>query len=632
MNLDHLLRTEIQKAAAALFGSTPEQVQLQPTNQDFEGSHTVVCFPLTKLSRKGPEETARLIGEYLVSHTQVVSRYNVVKGFLNLVLSDRVWIDLFQEIYQHPHYGTLPPSGEEIMIEYSSPNTNKPLHLGHLRNNFLGWSVSEIYKANGYQVHKVQIINDRGIHICKSMVAWRRFGQGETPESSGMKGDHLVGKYYVMFEKTCVSEANEILAQWENDRWHNGDDAVKSKYKTLKEKAAKETKAEKIAEAEGEIKDLARSRTAIMLEAQETLRLWEQKDEATVALWKTMNGWVYAGFDETYRKMGVDFDKLYYESDTYLLGKEEVLKGLERGVFFRKDDGSVWVDLSADGLDQKVLLRADGTSVYMTQDIGTAILRFHDYPNIKGQVYTVGNEQEYHFKVLFLILGKLGYAWAKRCYHLSYGMVDLPSGKMKSREGTVVDADDLIAEMVQEAEKQTRELGKLEDMSSDEAQRLFNMIGLGALKFFLLKVDPRKRMLFDPNESIQLQGFTGPFIQYTHARIRAILRKAEASQIQADALALAEVRVLEDVEREGLQVLSTFESRIREAAAEYSPAVIANYAYELAKKYNQFYQSIPIFAETDATKLRFRIAFSKAVADAIKKAMHLLGIEVPERM
>lgn len=593
MNLDKTLREEISKAVQALFNQNFDNLQIQPTNQGFEGTHTLVCFPLTKISRKGPEETAKMVGEYLVANSPIIAAFNVVKGFLNLVIHDSVWISLLSNISTNSNYGQLPSNGQEIMVEYSSPNTNKPLHLGHLRNNFLGWSVSEIFKANGYTVHKVQIINDRGIHICKSMAAWKLYGDGETPFSSGLKGDHLVGKYYVEFDK-----------------------AYKAQVKALVEKGA--------------TPELAEKEAPIMKLAQEMLRQWEQKDPDTIALWKTMNGWVYEGFDATYKKMGVDFDKLYYESDTYLLGKEEVLKGLENGVFFRKDDGSVWVDLTSDGLDQKVLLRSDGTSVYMTQDIGTAMLRFRDFPRITGQIYTVGNEQEYHFKVLFLILSKLGYDWAKRCYHLSYGMVDLPTGKMKSREGTVVDADDLMDEMYQEAARQTKELGKLEDMNSEEAKRLFHMIGMGALKFFLLKVDPKKRMLFDPAESIQLQGFTGPFIQYTHARIRAILRKAESNGISASGF--ESVTALEPSEREGLQLLSMFEGKVAEAAKDYSPAVIANYAYELAKTYNQFYQSIPIFSETDPGKLSFRIAFSGAVANAIRRSMAMLGIEVPERM
>jgi len=455
--------------------------------------------------------------------------------------------------------------------------------------------VAEIYKANGYKVHKVQIVDDRGIDIGKSIAAWKLFGNGETPQSSGLKGDKLVGKYYVEFDKTLKSQVKELVEQ-------------------------------RVPDADAE------KQAPIMKLAVEMLLKWEAKDAETIQLWKTMNGWVYEGFDVTYKRMGVDFEKLYYESDTYLLGKDEVLRGVEKGVFFKKEDGSVWVDLTADGLDQKVLLRSDGTSVYMTQDIGTAILRFRDFPKISGQVYTVGNEQEYHFKVLFLILGKLGYEWAKQCYHLAYGMVDLPSGKMKSREGTVVDADDLMQEMVEEAERQTRELGKIEDLSEKESEKLFEMIGLGALKFFLLKVDPKKRMMFDPNESIQLQGFTGPFIQYTHARIRAIIRKAESMSITVTADDLKKVASLEPAERDSLHLLSLFENKLKEAAREYSPAVIANYAFDLAKQYNQFYQNIPIFSETDHNKLKFRIAFSEAIAGAIKKAMSLLGIQVPEKM
>jgi arginyl-tRNA synthetase len=592
MNLDFTLRTEIQKALEAVFGQAVDQVLLQPTNQEFEGSHTLVCFPLTKLSRKSPEETARMVGDYLIGNTAIVNRFNVVKGFLNLVIADHVWAQVLNDILADDQYGTLPANGKEMMVEYSSPNTNKPLHLGHLRNNFLGWSVSEIFKANGYQVHKVQIINDRGIHICKSMAAWKLYGRGETPTSSGMKGDHLVGKYYVEFDKQYKAQMRE-----------------------LKEKGMPEAEAEKQA--------------PIMQLASEMLRQWESKDLEIVTLWSTMNGWVYEGFDATYKRMGVDFEKLYYESDTYLLGKEEVLKGLERGVFFKKEDGSVWVDLTSDGLDQKVLLRSNGTSVYMTQDIGTAILRFRDFPHIEGQVYTVGNEQEYHFKVLFLILGKLGYTWAKKCYHLSYGMVDLPTGKMKSREGTVVDADDLMEEMVKEAAKQTQALGKIDDMTADEIKALAEMIGLGALKFFLLKVDPKKRMLFDPNESIQLQGHTGPFIQYTHARVKAILRKAAALNISP---AATNVTVLEPCEREVVAKVNSYLNKLQEAARDYSPAVIANYAFELAKEYNQFYQTIPIFNESNPAKLKFRIALSNVVGNVLKKSMSLLGIEVPERM
>jgi arginyl-tRNA synthetase len=595
MSLDHTLRLEIQKAVSSLFSQSVEHLQLQPTNQEFEGSHTLVCFPLTKISKKSPEETARMVGDHLVQHTSLVERFNVVKGFLNLVLKDQIWIQTFEQIWLNSNYGQLPSNGQEVMVEYSSPNTNKPLHLGHLRNNFLGYSVAEIYKANGYKVHKVQIINDRGIHICKSMAAWKLFGNGEMPQSSGIKGDHLVGKYYVIFDRKYKEQIAELIA-----------------------KGASEEEAGKQA--------------PIMQLAVDMLRKWEQKDAETVELWRMMNSWVYEGFNATYSRMGVDFEKLYYESDTYLLGKEEVLKGVESGVFFKKEDGSIWVDLTSDGLDQKVLLRSDGTSVYMTQDIGTAILRFRDFPKIVGQVYTVGNEQEYHFKVLFLILGKLGFEWAKSCFHLSYGMVDLPTGKMKSREGTVVDADDLMQEMVDEAERQTTTLGKIEGWSEEETKRLFEMIGLGALKFFLLKVDPKKRMLFDPNESIQLQGFTGPFIQYTHARIRAIIRKADSQAVLPTLDDVKSLTSLEPSERDVLSILSLYENKLKEAVKEHSPAVIANYAFELAKEYNKFYQNIPIFSETDHAKLKFRIAFSGAVADTIRKAMGLLGIAVPDKM
>ncbi|NOS94078.1 MAG: arginine--tRNA ligase [Cyclobacteriaceae bacterium] len=704
MNLDQSLKSEIQKASTAVFNQTVEQLQLQPTNAEFEGSHTLVCFPLTKLSRKSPEETAKMIGEHLVANSGLVSRFNVVKGFLNLTIKDSVWAEVFASIYSLQEYLQLPANGREVMVEYSSPNTNKPLHLGHLRNNFLGYSVAEIYSALGYNVHKVQIINDRGIHICKSMAAWQLFGNGETPESSGLKGDKLVGKYYVKFEKefriqlspilnkiytgdfslfngtekgllenliASISEIEskietqteeidfskltqfgfraqvllesaldgnilwkDVLKCFDDEEYKNLDAKIRDQKKVELAKILKPILAleDKLLLKKDEVKDVAQNRTSIMPYAQDLLRKWEAKDSNTVQLWKTMNGWVYTGFDATYKRMGVDFEKLYYESNTYLLGKDEVLRGVEQGVFFKKDDGSVWVDLSSDGLDQKVLLRSDGTSVYMTQDIGTAILRFRDFPKIEGQVYTVGNEQEYHFKVLFLILKKLGYAWAEKCYHLSYGMVDLPSGKMKSREGTVVDADDLMQEMVDEAEKQTRELGKIDEMTEPDIKALVEMVGLGALKFFLLKVDPKKRMLFDPNESIQLQGHTGPFIQYTHARIKAILRKATSMNVEVQADSLKSVDALEGIEREIIFRLNNYHAKLNEAAREYSPAIISNYAYELAKEYNQFYQSVSIFNETDPAKLKFRIALSKMVADVLKASMRLLGIQVPEKM
>ena len=592
MDLDQLLKSKIEEAIGALFGPAPPTIQIQPTHAGFEGSHTLVCFPLTKISKKKPEETAQLIGSWMVENSNLVARFNVVKGFLNLVLADGTWVGVFQSICEAGDYGVQPPSGQEIMVEYSSPNTNKPLHLGHLRNNFLGWSVAALYEAMGHKVHRVQIINDRGIHICKSMAAWVAFGNGETPQSSGLKGDKLVGKYYVEFDKAYKKEVNELVAG-----------------------GMPQAQAEKEA--------------PIMKEAVTLLRKWEQKDEETLSLWKKMNHWVYDGFEATYRQMGVSFDKLYYESETYLLGKSEVLKGLAQGVFFKKEDGSVWVDLAPDGLDEKVLLRSDGTSVYMTQDIGTAILRFRDFPKISRQVYTVGNEQEYHFKVLFLILAKLGYSWAKECYHLSYGMVDLPSGKMKSREGTVVDADDLMAEMIEEAGKQTRELGKIDEMDEESANELYEMIGIGALKFFLLKVDPKKRMMFNPDESIQLQGHTGPFIQYTHARIRSIVRKAATLDIKGES---AQVDTLLPHEQNLISMLSAYPDKVAEAAHAYSPALIAGYAYDLAKEYNQFYQAIPIFSEGDRKKLALRVALSGKVGEILGKAMGLLGIKVPERM
>jgi len=591
MNPDQILRTDIQTAVAALFNQSVDNLQLQPTNPEFEGSHTLVCFPLTKITRKGPEETARLVGDYLVQHSQVVARYNVVKGFLNLVLSDTVWVEALKRIYANPDYGQLEPNGREVMIEYSSPNTNKPLHLGHLRNNFLGWSVSEIYKANGYTVHKVQIINDRGIHICKSMAAWKLFGNGETPQSSGTKGDHLVGKYYVEFDKNFKAQVKDLMAQ-------------------------------------GLSEEEAGKQAPIMQLASDMLRKWEQHDEETVILWKTMNGWVYEGFNATYKKMGVDFDKLYYESDTYLLGKEEVLKGLEKGVFFKKDDGSVWVDLTGDGLDQKVLLRSDGTSVYMTQDIGTAILRFRDFPKIEGQVYTVGNEQEYHFKVLFLILSKLGYDWARECYHLSYGMVELPEGKMKSREGTVVDADDLLNEMFSTAEQSTKELGKVEDFEEEELQQLYRTIGLGALKYFILKVDPKKKMLFDPKESIDFNGHTGPFIQYTYARIQSILRKVDGTVVNT----LDTTIQPNAIEGELIKLLYEFPMVVEESAKQYNPAHVANFIYELAKTFNRFYHDCPVLKEEDAALKAFRLTLLQRCAIVIRNGMLLLGIEVPNRM
>ncbi len=597
MKIDQQLAEAISDAFKAKFETelVSTEIQLQPTRKEFEGSHTFVCFPYARISKKSPEETAKSVGEYLKENSDLVSDYNVVKGFLNIVLTDKSWIGVFKGIWSDDNFGFQPKNGKEVMVEYSSPNTNKPLHLGHLRNNFLGWSVAEILKADGYEVHKVQIINDRGIHICKSMVAWKLFGNGATPESSGKKGDKLVGDYYVKFDQEYKKEIKELV--------DNG---------TSQEEAEKEA--------------------PIFKKAQELLLKWESKNPEVYDLWETMNGWVYEGFSTTYAQMGVDFDKLYYESNTYLLGKDQALEGVAKGFFFQKEDGSVWVDLKEDGLDEKLLLRADGTSVYMTQDIGTAILRFKDYPKITRQIYTVGNEQEYHFKVLFLILQKLGYNWAKECYHLSYGMVDLPSGKMKSREGTVVDADDLMQEMIKTAEEHTAELGKVDDFTTEQAAELYKTLGLGALKYFLLKVDPRKRMLFDPQESIQFHGNTAPFIQYTHARICAILRKAKQLDLVADDATFESVNELHGAEQSVIYLLSQYPGKVKEAADNYSPDTIAQYVYDLAKEYNRFYQEISIFNEDDENILRYRVAFSSVVADTIKKGMGLLGINVPDRM
>lgn len=547
------------------------------------------------MTKKSPEESAKLIGEYLVAHAGIVSGFNVVKGFLNIVVSDSAWIKVLSDISAHPHFGLKEANGQEVMVEYSSPNTNKPLHLGHLRNNFLGWSVAEILKANGYKVHKVQIINDRGIHICKSMVAWQLFGNGETPDTTGEKGDKLVGRYYVKFDQEYKKEIQELVSQ-------------------------------------GVPQEEAEKKAPIFQKAQQLLLSWENKDPDTYALWQKMNGWVYQGFDSTYKSMGVSFDKLYYESDTFLLGKDEVLKGLESGVFYKKPDGSVWVDLTGDGLDEKLLLRADGTSVYMTQDIGTAILRFRDFPAISRQIYTVGNEQEYHFKVLFLILAKLGYSWAQECYHLSYGMVDLPSGKMKSREGTVVDADDLMEEMVATAAHHTEQLGKIEGFTKEQADKLHQTIGMGALKFFLLKVDPKKRMLFNPEESVEFHGNTGPFVQYTHARIAAILRRAAEFGIASEGHDFSQIDALHITESGLLGTLADFPAKVEASAKEYSPAVIAQYVYDLAKDYNRFYQEVSIFNEDDKLKMALRVELSRQVARTIRTAMRLLGIEVPDRM
>lgn len=595
LNLTEELKALSLKAFKTLFEQDLDEnlIQIQPTRKEFEGSHTLVCFPLGRFSKLSPEQTANAIGEFMQENSELVSGFNVVKGFLNIVFADKVWLQLASDILNSPNYGFKAETGREVMVEYSSPNTNKPLHLGHLRNNFLGYSVAQILKANGNKVHKVQIINDRGIHICKSMVAWQKFGEGETPESSGMKGDKLVGKYYVIFDQKYKAQIAELVEA-------------------------------------GKTKEEAEKEAPIIKEAQDMLLKWEQKEPETYALWEKMNGWVYKGFENTYKTMGVDFDKLYYESQTFSLGKEEVLRAVEEGLAYKKEDGSVWIDLTEDGLDEKLLLRKDGTSVYMTQDIGTAILRYRDFPKIEQQIYTVGNEQEYHFKVLFIILAKLGYEWAKNCYHLSYGMVDLPTGKMKSREGTVVDADDLMEDMFSTAKSRTDELGKIDGFNEEEAQELYRQLGLGALKYYLLKVDPVKRMMFNPEESIDFQGNTGPFIQYVHARICAILRKAE--QLGIEPKVSEKLNSLEPTENNVLQLIIDFPNKIEEAAAGYAPSIIANYVYEVAKAYNKFYSEVSIFNESDQEALAFRIGFSKIVAETIEKSMNLLGAEVPEKM
>lgn len=593
MDLQQTLKEYTQKAAQELFGATLETIELQQTKKEFEGDITVVIFPMLRQIKGNPQQIGQQIGAYLQEKVPEVVAYNVIKGFLNLVISDTYYIDFLTDIKDNPNYGLAAPNSKEaILVEYSSPNTNKPLHLGHIRNNLLGYAVAEILKASGHKVYKTQIINDRGIHICKSMLAWQKFGNGETPESSGLKGDKLVGNYYVAFDKAYKEEIQQLIAS-------------------------------------GKTKEEAEKQAPIFLEAQEMLRKWEANDPETIALWEKMNHWVYDGFSVTYKNLGVDFDRNYYESKTYLLGKDVVEQGLQKGVFYKKGDGSVWCDLTADGLDEKLVLRADGTSVYITQDLGTSTQRVKDYPDVKGVVYTVGNEQDYHFKVLFLILKKLGYDWAEHLYHLSYGMVDLPTGKMKSREGTVVDADDLIAEMECTAEEISQELGKLEGYDAKQKKELYHTIGLGALKYFILKVDPKKRILFDPKESIDFQGNTGPFIQYTYARIKSILRKYDAmKRVQTKTLPTD----LHEKEKTLLKAITLFPTIVQDAAEAYSPAVIANYIYDLVKDFNSFYQNISILGEKDEVKLEFRVALCKKISEVIALAFKMLGIQVPERM
>ncbi len=594
MNFESNLKAQLSAAMLELYGFevSPEALAIQPTKKEFEGSHTFVVFPYLKVARQKPEEMANALGVFVKEGLSFIAGYNVVKGFLNFKLTDGAWINVLNDLSKQNDYGRVAPTGQKVMVEFSSPNTNKPLHLGHLRNNFLGDSMSRILAFAGYHVMKTNLVNDRGIHICKSMLAYERFGAGETPESAGIKGDHLIGQYYVKFDQAYKGEVKELVSS-------------------------------------GVPEERAKKEAPLMLAAQEMLKRWEAGDKETVALWEKMNGWVYDGFDETYKTMGIVFDKIYKESDTYLLGKNIVEEGLEKGVFFLKDDGSVWVDLAGEGLDEKLVLRSDGTAVYMTQDMGTCDHKYEDFP-FDRSVYVVGNEQDYHFKVLFSIMKKIGRNYADGLHHLSYGMVDLPSGKMKSREGTVVDADDLMQEMFDTAEQHTRELGKIEGMEPAEAEDLYHILGLGALKYFLLKVDPRKRILFDPKESVEFQGNTGPFIQYTHARISAILRRAKALDLEQGSV-LVDLP-LNQHELEVIATLSKFPEVIVGAAKAYSPAAVAQYVYDLAKAYNAFYQEVPIFNEERSELVQLRVAISAAVARVIKTGMGLLGINVPERM
>ena len=594
MNITETLTTTIATVLRQLYGieQSADSIVLQDTRKEFRGDYTLVVFPYVKQARKAPEAVGAEIGEAVKAALPLVAGYNVVKGFLNIEIADSYWLQFVAEKAADSNFGLCAPAAGSapVVVEYSSPNTNKPLHLGHIRNNLLGWSVSQLLAAAGADVRKVNLVNDRGIHICKSMLAWLRYGDGETPETSGMKGDHLVGKYYVEFDKHYKEEVKQLMES-------------------------------------GVEEDQAKREAPLMVEAQSMLKRWEEGDKEVRALWEKMNGWVYAGFDETYARLGVGFDKVYYESQTYLLGKELVQKGLDMGVLFRKEDGSVWCDLTGDGLDQKLLLRKDGTSVYMTQDLGTALLRHNDF-GAERLIYVVGNEQDYHFKVLKLILGKLGFSWADKVYHLSYGMVELPNGKMKSREGTVVDADDLIDEMEKTAEEMSREHGKNDDLSDEERKHLYHILALDALKYFILKVDPTKNMLFNPAESIDFNGNTGPFIQYTHARIRSIVRKAGEECVER-----GEWKVeINDKERAVIKALHALPETVMAAAAAYSPAMIANYAYELAKAFNSFYQDTPILRESDEQTKAFRVQLCAFVANALKNTMNILGIEVPERM
>ncbi len=596
MNIESYLSQTISAVVNQLFelSTTPESIVLQKTKKEFEGDYTLVTFPFIKAAKTTPENTGQIIGELLLKENANIINFNVVKGFLNFSLANSFWLNEFKEIASQPNYGIKKAnsSGKQIMLEYSSPNTNKPLHLGHIRNNLLGFSVANIIQTQGHEVIKVNLINDRGIHICKSMIAWKLFGNGETPESTQEKGDHLVGKYYVAFDKEYKRQTAEL-------------------------------------ETQGLTKEEAEKKAPIMLQTQEMLLKWEANDPETIELWKTMNNWVYKGFDVTYKKLGVTFDKLYYESNTYLLGKEIVQEGLAKNIFYKKENGSVCIDLTNEGLDEKVVLRSDGTSVYITQDLGTAIERAKEFPKLNQMIYTVGNEQDYHFKVLFKCLEKLGYDWAKECFHLSYGMVELPEGKMKSREGTVVDADDLIDGMVATAKETTEELGKVEGFTNEELETLYTTIGMGALKYFILKVDPKKKMMFDPKESIDFNGHTGPFIQYSHARIKSILRKFEKPTTQ---LIISDSIVLQPKEKELVKGLYDFSIALEESATSFNPAIVANYIYELTKLFNQFYNECPVLKEENETIKEFRIKLIETTASIMKNGMKCLGIEVPERM
>jgi len=632
MNLEQALIQHISEAITALYGSNPQPVKLERTNPDFDGDYTFVVFPLLRISQSTPEATATAIGVQLKQHAPIVSDFNVVKGFLNIVLKTDIYADFLKAQWDNASFGqTTLGEGKKVMVEYSSPNTNKPLHLGHVRNNLLGMSVANLYKAAGYHVVMANLVNDRGIHICKSMLAWQKFGNGETPESTGMKGDHLVGKYYVVFENALREQTLPIIEEAIDGKWTPEGDIIKNKYQAILAQLQQASEDKQIAKLKDDLKELVRNQSPLMRETQQMLRDWEAGIPGVIELWKTMNGWVYSGFEKTYARLGVSFDQYYYESDTYKLGKDVVEEGLQKGVFYRKDDGSVWIDLRGDSLDEKLVLRGDGTSVYITQDIGTADLKFQQH-GVDQSIYVVGNEQDYHFKVLFLIMKKLGRPFAEGMHHLSYGMVDLPSGKMKSREGTVVDADDLVQEMVDEAKAKTLELGKTDGLEETELLSLYEYLGLSALKFFILKVDPRKRMLFNPQESIDFQGDTGPFVQYTYARIQSILRSA-SSEGQDQSWKLGDLNTeLQPIEIETIQTLYRYPEEVNKACNDSSPAVIAQYCIDLARTFNRFYNECHIMRESDPVIKNTRLKLAHFTAHTLKHGLNLLGIQVVERM